>query len=153
MDLPLLITMLATCVIVVLCVLLHYEGLRGLSRWVTTELLPPRWRITTLIFGLILLHSAEIWLFAFGYFLLENVTGYADFLHLGFGEGMVERSMSLFDHAYYSAVVYTTLGFGDIVPVGAVRLLTGTEAVTGLGMITWSASFVFLEMQRYWGRD
>ena len=90
MDLPLLITMLATCVIVVLCVLLHYEGLRGLSRWVTTELLPPRWRITTLIFGLILLHSAEIWLFAFGYFLLENVTGYADFLHLGFGEGMVE---------------------------------------------------------------
>jgi len=153
MDLPLLITMLATAIIVTVCVLLHYEGLRGLSRWVTMELLPPRGRITTLILGLILLHSAEIWVFAGGYYLLESVTDYADFLHFGFGEGMVERPMTLFDHAYYSAVVYTTLGFGDVVPVGAVRLLTGTEAVTGLGMITWSASFVFLEMQRYWGRD
>lgn len=153
MEFPLLVTMLATCVIVLVCVLMHYEGLRGLSRWVTLELLPPRARIATLILGLILLHAAEIWVFAAGYFVLESVTGYADFMHFGYGEGMVERPMNLFDHAYYSAVVYTTLGFGDVVPIGAVRLLTGTEAVTGLGMITWSASFVFLEMQRYWGRD
>jgi hypothetical protein len=134
-------------------VLLHYEGLRGLSRWITTDLLPARGRIVTMIFGLILLHAAEIWVFAGGYFFLERVTGYADFLHFDFGEGLVERPMTLFDHAYFSAVTYTTLGFGDVVPIGAIRFMTGTEAVTGLGLITWSASFIFLEMQRYWGRD
>ena len=106
-----------------------------------------------MIFGLILLHAAEIWIFAGGYFWLESATNYADFLHLGYRNELAERPMTLFDHGYYSAVVYTTLGFGDIVPVGAIRFLTGTEAVTGLGLITWSASFVFIEMQRYWGRD
>jgi hypothetical protein len=30
------------------------------------------------------------------------------------------------------------------------RHLTGIEALTGLVLITWSASFLFLEMQRYW---
>jgi hypothetical protein len=61
--------------------------------------------------------------------------------------------MNLLDQVYYSAVVYTTLGFGDVVPGGAIRFLTGVESVTGLVLITWSASFTFLEMQRYWGRD
>lgn len=153
MDLPLLVILLTTCVIVFACVLLHYEGLRALSRWITTDLLPARGRIVTMIFALIMLHAAEIWVFAGGYFFLEGVTGYADFLLFEIGEGLVERPMTLGDHAYFSAVTYTTLGFGDVVPVGAIRVMTGTEAVTGLGLITWSASFVFLEMQRYWGRD
>lgn len=43
-----------------------------------------------------------------------------------------------------------TLGFGDIIPIGAAEILTGFEALIGLGFITWSASFTFLEMQRYW---
>jgi hypothetical protein len=28
--------------------------------------------------------------------------------------------------------------------------MTGTEALTGFLLITWSASFTFLEMQRFW---
>jgi hypothetical protein len=28
--------------------------------------------------------------------------------------------------------------------------LTGVEALTGLILITWSASFLFIEMQKYW---
>ena len=51
---------------------------------------------------------------------------------------------------YYSAVLYTTLGFGDIIPLGPAKILTGIESLIGLGFITWSASFTFLEMQRYW---
>lgn len=54
---------------------------------------------------------------------------------------------------YFSAITYTTVGFGDFVPTGPVRFLAGTEALTGFLLITWSASFTFLEMRRYWGRD
>jgi hypothetical protein len=153
MDISLATTMITTFLIVVICVLLHYEGLRLLGRWATTDVLPPRGRISTIILGLILLHALEIGVFAGGYVYLEGVTGYADFLHFGYGNELVARPMRAADHAYYSAVVYTTLGFGDIVPSGAVRWLTGTEAITGLALITWSASFVFIEMQRHWGRD
>ena len=46
-----------------------------------------------------------------------------------------------------------TLGLGDLSPVGTVRLLAGTESLTGLLLITWSASFTYLEMSRMWARD
>jgi len=32
------------------------------------------------------------------------------------------------------------------------RFLSGTTAITGFVMIGWSASFTFLEMQRFWRR-
>jgi hypothetical protein len=51
---------------------------------------------------------------------------------------------------YFSATVYSILGFGDIIPGGPLRLLVGIESVTGLLMITWSASFTYLEMVQYW---
>jgi hypothetical protein len=47
-------------------------------------------------------------------------------------------------------VCFTTLGLGDLVPVGAVRFMTGTEALTGFVLIAWSASFTFVEMERFW---
>ena len=45
---------------------------------------------------------------------------------------------------------FTTLGLGDVRPTGAMRILTGAEALLGLSLITWSASFAFLRMQRDW---
>lgn len=49
-----------------------------------------------------------------------------------------------------AAVTYTTLGFGDLAPVGPLRFLAGTMARTGFVLITWSASFTYLEMSRDW---
>ena len=46
-----------------------------------------------------------------------------------------------------------TLGLGDLSPVGTVRLLAGMESLTGLLLITWSASFTYLEMSRVWACD
>jgi len=37
----------------------------------------------------------------------------------------------LFDLIYFSAVTFTTALFGDLVPVGPIRFLAGTEALTG----------------------
>lgn len=52
--------------------------------------------------------------------------------------------------AYFSFATYTTLGYGDISPVGALRFLAGLEALTGLVLITWTASFMYFEMRQYW---
>ncbi|MEM9882591.1 MAG: potassium channel family protein, partial [Planctomycetota bacterium] len=52
------------------------------------------------------------------------------------------------DAVYFSAAVYTTVGFGDITPVGHLRLLVGIEALTGLMLVAWSASFTFLVSSR-----
>ena len=47
-------------------------------------------------------------------------------------------------------MVYTTVGFGDLVPTDEMRVLTSAEALAGLALITWSASFTYLQMQRLW---
>ena len=57
---------------------------------------------------------------------------------------------SLLDCVYFSFTTYTTIGFGDITPTGHLKYLTGLQALTGLVLITWTASFLFLEMQNYW---
>jgi hypothetical protein len=42
------------------------------------------------------------------------------------------------------------VGFGDLVPSGPIRFLSGMEALTGFVLIAWSASFTYLEMERFW---
>ena len=54
---------------------------------------------------------------------------------------------------YFSAVSYTSLGFGDVIPVGPMRYLAGLEALTGLTMIAWTASYSFLQMKHFWAKD
>jgi Ion channel len=56
-------------------------------------------------------------------------------------------------YLYYSAETLSSLGLGDIVPHGSVRLVTGIEVLNGLLLIAWSGSFVFILMQRYWETD
>ena len=57
---------------------------------------------------------------------------------------------SFLDHLYFSTACYTSLGLGDLYPLGTLRLIAGVEALNGLILITWSASFAFLVMQRRW---
>lgn len=39
---------------------------------------------------------------------------------------------------YFSAETFTTLGYGDVVPHGDLRLLAGIEALNGLLLIGWT---------------
>lgn len=126
-------------------VLLHYEAFSWLSgRLGRLHVQVRRRRILLLMLALVALHVAEIWLFGAAYFLLA---GDAEL------DSTVSAASGLLDLVYFSATVYTTLGFGDLVPKGAIRFLTGTEAIAGFLLISWSASFTFLEMQRFWKQD
>ena len=51
---------------------------------------------------------------------------------------------------YFSAETYTSLGFGDISPLGPIRMIAGFEALHGLLMIGWSSSILFISMERFW---
>jgi hypothetical protein len=50
-------------------------------------------------------------------------------------------------------VGYTSLGFGDFTPVGPIRLLAGAEALNGLLLIGWSASFTYISMEKFWSAE
>ncbi|MFN0317394.1 MAG: ion channel [Burkholderiales bacterium] len=135
----------ATGFVVLACVLLHYEVFSWLTRVLARmHSRIRRRRILLLILGLLALHVTEVWLFGIGYFFLLDDQSFSR-IHGSAG--------GLLDLVYFSAVVYTTLGLGDLVPAGSIRFMTGMEALTGFVLITWSASFTFLEMQRFWKND
>lgn len=136
------ITVGVTAGIVVICVLVHFETMSVLSGWLQRLGAMRRRRMLVLMFVLLAAHVVEIWIFGAGYFALAHVPGT--------GELAGRAVHGLPDFVYFSAVVYSTVGFGDIFPVGAVRFVSGTEALTGFALLTWSASFTFLEMQRFW---
>lgn len=144
-----LAVVLVTVVAVGLSVILHYEVLSWLSRRLggkDRNGKHHRRQVLYGIFGVLSVHVCEIWIFGLAFYLLQAVSPSFGHVH-GIAAG------SLVDHVYFSAVTFTTVGFGDVIPFGPVRFLAGTEALTGFVLITWSASFTFLEMGRFWRRD
>lgn len=125
--------------------LLHYEVLRGLNAWLPVLRMPRRSKLVVVVLSAFVAHACEMAMYggviyALGAWLADgSLTG-----NVGF---------SLSTCIYFSAETYTSLGFGDITPVGPVRLLAGVEALNGLLLIGWSASFTYISMERFWGPE
>ncbi|MBN7768724.1 potassium channel family protein [Marinobacter daepoensis] len=133
-----LLNTLLVCVVVVI----HNEALIRLSRVLTKLRQSHHFRLTIAVLGCLTAHALEVWIFATAFYFMHHAEGW--------GQLLGNFSGTMLDAAYFSFTTFTTLGYGDIEPMGQLRYLTGIEALTGLLMITWSASFLFLEMQRYW---
>ncbi|MBU58342.1 MAG: ion transporter [Alcanivorax sp.] len=129
-------------------VLIHYEFLSRITVWLPKAGIKHRYRVLVGVGGALVAHAVEVWLFGIAYYVMVNQLGWGEFSATFSGN----YNGTLMDCVYFSFTVYTTLGFGDIQPIGDVRYLTGIEALTGLVLITWTASFLYLEMQRYWRR-
>ncbi|HKP03763.1 MAG TPA: potassium channel family protein [Chthoniobacterales bacterium] len=118
-------------VLMALCVAVHAMGMTaamnllektifriGVRFWVST------WLLIRVAGWAILLHLAEIALWAFFY---------------AWRHALPDMTTAL----YFSAVTYTTTGYGDVVLPGQWRLVGGVEALTGILMCGWSAAFFF----------
>lgn len=133
-----------TGIAVVIAVVAHYEVSTRLMHYLDARGFDNRKRMLHLIFALIVIHVVQIWMFA----------GAAQLMLLLPQSGTIEyhADINFFDMVYLSAVTFTTLGFGDITPIGSIRFLYGSESLAGFTLITWSASLTFLEVQRHWQR-
>lgn len=136
-----LLVSLITLIVVAACVVIHLEVLTQ-TRKNILRIRKTRPRMIFLVSAILLAHLIEICVFGIGYATAISLTEVSQLI--GY------ETFHLKDYFYYSAVVYSTLGFGDLVPTGGLRIMTGVESITGLVLITWSASFTFLEMQRRW---
>ncbi len=133
---------LVNSIIVALSVLIHYEFLYRATNLIPKMNIKHRFRIVSVVFIALIAHVVEIWLFALGYFYMNKSESW--------GQITGNFDGSLLDSVYFSFTNFTTLGFGDIEPFGAIRFLVGMESLVGFVLITWTASFLYYEMQRYW---
>lgn len=134
-----------TAAVVLASAFVHYEGLRLITDRLPEPRENNRRRVLLSILLLLVLHVVQIWIFGLAYLWLLGLGDY------GALEGLTQ--VTLVDSVYFSAMVYTTIGFGDLYPSGPVRLMTGMEGITGLTMITWSASYTFIEMGKDWSTN
>lgn len=138
-----MLIVLATCLLAMAVnTVIHYEVLRTLNDVLPRVEIPNRMKLLVVIFATFFAHLLEM--VVWGAFL------YALVLHGGVGTLMGDHKITLLDCIYFSAETYTSLGFGDIRPHGDLRLLVGVEALNGLLLIAWSASYTYLSMERFW---
>ena len=136
-------SVLLCLVLVGISVMLHYETLRLLNdNLAKVTILSTRARVLAALVGAMASHLLQIAVFALAFWLLRDKFGLG-----GFG-GTFQDSLSSF--MYFSSETYTTLGFGNIYPTGSLRMICGIESLVGLLMVSWTASFTYLEMRRYW---
>ena len=143
-----LITLSITLVLVIFCVILHYEAMRIMGRvgdWLHGHDTWHRWHLSILVCGLLIAHVLEVILFGLAYCWLIADAAYGTILG--------SLSPGLAECIYFSFSSYTSLGYGDLVPLGSLRFMAGIEALTGLVLIGWTASFMYLQMRRIWERE
>ncbi len=128
-----------------LVVLVHYQFLYRIVLYMPKMKVKHNFKIVIGVFGALIAHAIEIWIFGIAFYYMNITEGWGHLVGNVTGEFM--------DSVYFSFTVYTTVGFGDIEPHGPLRYLTGIESLTGLILITWTASFLYLEMERYWNED
>ena len=128
-------TLMATCVV------LHAAGLTVAMRWLERSLAAlggGSWRRLRLLVEVagftVLVHLVEITVWA---------------IYLAGSGAMPDIDSAL----YFSAVTYTTTGYGDLVLPEGWRLVGGIEALTGILMCGWSTGFFFAVFSQILLRD
>jgi hypothetical protein len=137
------VSILVALVLVTATVLLHYELLQFAAGLPERLTFPTRSRILVVIAVVLAAHVIEAALYAFAYYVMQT------YLDLGKLAGHLEGDF--LDFFYFSIATYTTLGIGDLHPAGVMRVVAGIEALNGLVLIGWSASFTYLTMEDLWG--
>ncbi|MBI2719413.1 MAG: two pore domain potassium channel family protein [Rhizobiales bacterium] len=137
--------LIATLIVLVMCVvtvMIHMEGLWYMRRYMRWFVDRPRVGLVLIVMLLLSLHVVEIAFYALGYMAADLV------FHVG--QFADEKNLDTFAYFYYSAVTFTAVGYGDILPVGETRLIAAGEALNGLTLISWSGAFTFIAMQKVW---
>ncbi|WP_339910905.1 ion channel [Symmachiella dynata] len=135
-------TVLISIILVLMTLCLHQASFTILVRVLLVGARDSHPRLYLLMLGIFAVHLVEILLYAAGFYVAANV------FDLGLLQG--ERATGILGHFYASAVFYTSLGLGDVLPNDHLRFLAGVEALNGLLLIAWSASFLFTAMGQFW---
>jgi len=125
--------------VISLNVVIHTVGLVVLARWMSWIV---RWfrlhrhslgktiAMVTTVLGLFLVHTIEVWVWAFAYLAIGVVNG-------------------LEEAVYFSTVTFSTLGYGDITPAVGWRVFAALEAMNGFILIGWSIAYLIAASTRH----
>ena len=131
--------LLVAWILMALCVVVHAVGLttalhkmRNRANQLEAGFWSSTWTVTSVAAWIVLLHLLQIAIWACFY---------------ASGHGMPDLQSAF----YFSAVTYTTTGYGDLVLPRDWQLVGGIEALTGILMCGLSTGFFFAVVSRLLG--
>lgn len=110
----------------------HYEALRLIRK--VAGRTRRRLAVPIVLIMVMAAHIVEILIYM-GLFMLGRGA-----LGLGGFSGDPHGLLGLF---YYTVETYSSLGAGDIVPVGEIRLIASAASLNGILLLAWSGAFLF----------
>jgi Ion channel len=122
-----------------LCVVIHASGVASALRWLNHQpdsaprFWPWTWLFVRVAGWIVLFHLLEITVWAVFYVSQKAL-------------------VDLQSAFYFSAVTYTTTGYGDLTLPKEWWLVGGVEALTGILMCGWSTGFFFAVVSRVMDR-
>ena len=121
------------------CFFIHYEALRLLTHATVRSRSRSRVVLALAMTGIVAVHIFEIALFGAAFFASVRIFQLGSFVET--------RSMVPADYFYYAAETYSSLGYGDIYPLGDIRLLASITPLIGILLLGWSGAFLFSLVQ------
>ncbi|HEV7415554.1 MAG TPA: hypothetical protein VGN98_05320 [Tianweitania sediminis] len=118
----------------------HHVALRLLDRLSGPDLVRPNVTVIAIFLGLLVIHTAEILLYAVAYAVLLRWPA--------FGALTGEFSADWESLIYFSGINFTTLGYTQIETSGSIRIISMMQSLGGFMVLTWSATFIYSA----WGR-
>jgi len=120
--------------VVLLTTIVHYEAVRLLEGFARHPRHGHRAVLMGVTSALILVHLAEIGLYALVYWLASGPLGLGRF---------VGGEMGWADYFHYAAETYASLGSGDLHTEGDMRLIAAVSPLNGILLLAWSGAFLF----------
>ncbi|WP_342643946.1 potassium channel family protein [Rhodoligotrophos ferricapiens] len=133
------INLAAGTLLIAATVVIHTVGLITLSRLVnffgshfglSRATLGRSAAMITVVLGLFLVHTVEVWTWALAYLAIGAIDNMADAL-------------------YFSTVTFSTVGYGDVVLASEWRLFSSLEGINGFMLIGWSTAFLVAASTRH----
>jgi Ion channel len=128
--------------LLVISTLIHYEALRGLSFVLPRLAMPPRIKVVLALLGAVAAHAVEVLLYALT---IQQLAA-----NHGLGTIGDTDQPTLLTCLYFASTTYTSLGYGDVLPTGPLRMFAGSMALIGLLLIGWTAAYIYIAMERFW---
>ena len=136
MNIPLVLQAFLLSIIAVLATsILHYESVHRLDLLARRPASRRHFSMLLIICSIIAVHLADIFFYSLIYRFAIDV------LHIGsVSSATITSPMEMF---YFAAETYSSLGQGDLLPIGAIRIISSISSLNGLLLLAWSGSFLY----------
>lgn len=135
-------TLFIGTIIVILTILVNYEVLNLVWKFLPRVEKTPRSSIIYILIAIIAGHTFAVWAYGLGYLMIASIFYKELLLEQGF-EGFIQ-------YLFASAQIYSSFGSTELFNQSTMRFLASIEVLNGVVMVAWTFSLTYAVIDSTW---